>query len=522
MKIIFISPIAVIIFISLIVILFYLYRTSELFNKKRLLITIMAIILIFIFINSYFFVIHREPNQKFKLAFIPLSISGDQRLDHDWLQLAVPDMIAKQLYRTVTDQAIISPIDRTYRMFHPDSIANSDYLEKQFTLLNFPHYFYGSLYRDSAVYTMTYRIHAMHRNSFSDTVSFTLEQLLPTVRDIAQSLLHYFSFPKPALISPMFSETTEAVASYYEGYHSFLHDNYSVALEKLTKAITIDSSFAEAYTLAADCNFNLGIAQHATNGSESIENFDKAKSFLNKAMTLDSTYDDNYRLLGAIHIYNERWSQAEFMLAQALKLNANNPRLYLPISRLHKDRFRKLGFNDEERLFQRAIFLDPFYEDAYLMLADLYLFQNKRDHAIASLKQYLAVQPNSIPALMSLGKIFIMRNEMIDIVSIFNRIIELDPKNSDAYYNLGILYYNAKDYENASRFFQRAIALDNHLNSYLYLAFISEIDGKIDEAVEYLRKRIRYKTGPDDEFAEEARKHLYKLVHADSSEEKRK
>ena len=114
---------------------------------------------------------------------------------------------------------------------------------------------------------------------------------------------------------------------------------------------------------------------------------------------------------------------------------------------------------------------------------------------------------------MALGKIYIVRNEMIPLMDVLTKVIRLDPDNADAYYNLGILYYNSNDYDNAKRFFNRAIQINNHLNSHLYLAYIFELEGNLDMAIKHLRLRIHYKTGSDDEFAEEARKHLYKLMH---------
>ena len=152
------------------------------------------------------------------------------------------------------------------------------------------------------------------------------------------------------------------------------------------------------------------------------------------------------------------------------------------------------------------------------MLADHYLFENQREKAIQVLNQFLDINSNSVPALMALGKIYLVRNEILKIIEIYNRVLELEPDNSNAYYNLGILYYNSKDYDNAEKFLKRAIAIDNHLNAHLYLAYLYELNGEYSKAIEYLRNRVRYRKGMDDEFAEEARKHLFKLLHGDSTQ----
>ena len=54
------------------------------------------------------------------------------------------------------------------------------------------------------------------------------------------------------------------------------------------------------------------------------------------------------------------------------------------------------------------------------------------------------------------------------------------------------------------------------MNAHLYLAYLYDVQGKKEKAIEHLRERIRQRKGLDDEFAEEARKRLFDLVHGDS------
>lgn len=515
MKIIPLSPVLLVIFLSLLVIIVYLYWTSELMNKRKLSYLIVSLVFVFIIINLIFYPRSPHPSQKFRLAFFPLTTDNHQDVDQSWLLEAIPEMVARQLYRTVKDQAIVSPVERTYNIIKKDSLDDLRYLRKLSERINSPYYFHGKLSQVNADFVLHYQLRLKNDVCISDTISFSIDRLDPTIEKITNNVLSYFSFTGSNLVSPIYSNSMLALHFYMDGYKFFLKRNYPLALKKVLQAISIDSCFAEAYTLAGGCNLTLGINQKPTGNSAPILAFNKAKLFLTKAMELDSTNDENYRLLGKLYIYQERWSQAELMLDKAFTLNPNNPKIYIPFSRLHNYRYKKHGFSDEEQLYKRALFIDPCYEEASLILSDYYLFHNKQDQAINVLKQFLNINPNSVPILMALGKIYIVRDEMINIMNVLTKVINLDPKNSDAYYNLGILYYNSKDYENAKRFFHRAIDIDNHLNSYLYLAYISEIEGELDKAIAYLRKRIHFKTGSDDEFAEEARKHLYKLMHSD-------
>jgi tetratricopeptide (TPR) repeat protein len=294
-------------------------------------------------------------------------------------------------------------------------------------------------------------------------------------------------------------------------------EQFAQSLDHINHAIRIDSTMAESYFLAAENYYELGVLQHAKNKKAAIQEFNKTRFYLDKAIELDSLNGENYRLLGEYYIFNERWASAEKALLKSWQLNSNNPRVYPHYARFHKFRYKKIGFQNEEQIYHRALFLNPFYEKAYLLLSDYYLFNNNRVKGIEVLNEYLKLNPNSVPALMALSKVYLVRNKVVQALEFLEKVIKLDPGNTDAFYNLGIVYYNSEDFENAKRFFKRAIEISNHLNSYLYLAYISEQEGNKEDAISYLRKRIHYKTGFDDKFAEEARKHLYKLIHEDST-----
>jgi len=520
MKIFSISPILIVLLISLISILIYLYKTSELMNKRKLLIMIIACVFIFIVFNTIYYYKYSPPKQKFKLIVFPLITKNDHDLDQKWLLQAIPEIMSQKLYRTVKEEAIVAPIEWTYKTIKHDSLNDLKYLSGFCERIEFTHYFSGTLSMVNEKFLLNYKLQLPNQQGISDTISFSLEQLIPTVESITKRVLGYLSFSEPEIIQPIYSASIPALNYYIEGYLSFLEGNYALALKYSSQAISNDSSFAEAYSLAAQCYFAIGVKRRSNDASEATVAFKKTKYFLTKAMELDSTDDGNYRLCGEYYIYNERWSLAELMLNKAFQLNRNNPKLYISLSNFHNFRYQKLGFSDVEQLYNRAIYINPCYEEVYILLSDHHLFQNKRNQAIQILEKFLDINPNSIPALMALGKIYIVRNERSKIVELLNKIIKLDPEHSDAYYNLGILHYNSNDFKNAKEMFNQAIAIDNHLNSYIYLAYISEVEDDLDGAIDYLRKRIHFKIGPDDEFAEEARKHLFKLIQSDSTKRK--
>ena len=482
-------------------------------NKKKLVSILIIISFLFLVINFLMVQQNRAPAVKFRLAFIP--VQGDSILSHSaWMGDALWDMTARQLQSSVLDQAIISPLEWTSVIVNVDSIKNLNYLRKLNSQVKAEYILPGKISGNEKSLNFTCQMidsrggEVLINRTFS-LISHKLPEISTKIRD---EILNHFNIESKISEAGIRHISPEIYQKYLTGKGFFQEKNYQVAIDLAHQAIAADSGIVEAYVLAGKSYFMKGI-EKKNKGDSPVEEFEQAKKWLNQAIDLDSFCAEAYNFLGEYYIYQERWSLAEQMLNEAFRLNPNYPRLYLSLSRLHRSRYKKFGFKNEEQLFRRAIFINPCYEDGYLMLSDYYLFENQREKAIQVLGQFLEINPNSVPALMALGKIYLVRNEILKIIEIYNRVLELEPDNSDAYYNLGILYYNSKDYDNAEEFLKRAIATDNHLNAHLYLAYLYEIKGEYDKAIEYLRKRIRYRKGLDDEFAEEARKHLFKLLH---------
>lgn len=512
------SPILLVILASIIFILLYLYKASELMNKKKLIGMLAIVIFLFLLTNLLMIWQNRPPAVKFRLAFLPLQ--RDSTLSPASCPgEALWNMTAQQLQQSATGQAIIAPVDWTQAVTKTDSIYDPVYLKKLSHQLKAEYLLTGKI-ADEANFTNVslQMINVENREVIIKRFFSLIPQNLPEIStSIRDEILKYFSVePKISKIRISFT-SPDAYQKYLDGKGFYQDKDYQFAINLSQQAIAADSGVVEAYVLAGKSYFMKGV-EKKKQGDSPVEEFEQAKKWLNRAVSLDSANAEAYSFLGEYYIYRERWSLAEQMLLQAHRLHPNQPRLYLSLSRLHQSRYRQFGFKNEEQLYRHALFIDPCYEDGHLMLADYYLFGNQREKAIQVLEEFLQINPNSVPALMALGKIYLVRNEMLKIIEVYNRVLALEPNNSDAYYNLGILYYNSKDYENAEKFLQRAIAIDNHLNAHLYLAYLYESKGDYQQAIDQLRLRIRYRKGLDDEFAEEARKRLFELLHPDSAQ----
>ncbi len=512
-----ISPAIFIAFFSFIFVMFYLYKTSEVINKKKLFIFIVLAVAAFIAVSINSYNRAKPPKQQFRLLIYPLTMARDISDENMMMFQYIPYFASNQIYRSVKDKAVVIPYKSIYKIAASDSLSKISYLSKIAEITRTTHFVNGQIEK---VDTNTFRLHLQQRivgqNEQTTELTFRLHEFSKIVYQTSHAILRFMEIADSSAIELPVSESNEYKYHIMASLKLYLDKQFTESLKHINHALRIDSTIAEGYFLAAENYFELGVLQHKKNKKAAIQEFNNTRLLLDKAIALDSLCDENYRLLGEYYIFNERWSSAEQALLKSWQLNSNNPRVYPPYARFHQFRYNKIGFESEDHIYQRAIFLNPFYEKAYLLLSDYYLFNNNRKKGIEILNDFLKLNSNSIPALMALSKVFLVRNNVVQALELLDKVVTHDPLNADAFYNLGIVYYNSEDIENAKRFFKRAIEISNHLNSYLYLAYISEQEGNKEEAIAYLRKRIHFKTGFDDEFAEEARKHLYKLMHEDS------
>ncbi|MDZ7319721.1 MAG: tetratricopeptide repeat protein [candidate division KSB1 bacterium] len=513
----FLSPVLLIILASVIFILLYLYKTSSLMNKKTLTWLLLVTAAFFFIAAGLLWLKNRPPRVKFRLLLLPVQCDAPA-MSSCWLGTALLEQMAEDLQKSVTPEAIIVPPSWLAPILKPDSVTTTDYIHRIIQQFRGDNYLASSLiFRNGSPWFRYMLIDvADPTDGIADSVALSPQKIPELVRQISSRILSHFGAKPGKSPERMILVSPAAYQAYLTAETYLQQEQYLQAIAQAQRALAMDSTLSPAYCLIGQSYFLQALAERRR-GVNPEESFENARRWLTLAIDQDSASAEAYQFLGEYAIYRERWSVAEEMLDRAYRLNPNDPRLYLTVSRLHASRYPKFGFQDEEELYRHAIFLNPGYGDAYLMLSDHFLFKNNRQLAIQVLEEYLKINPNSVPALMALGKIYLVRNEILKIIEVFNRVLQLDPNNADAFYNLGILYYNSKDFDTAEKFFARAIAINNHPNAHLYLAYLQEARGNYELAIAHLRQRIRLRQGEDDAFAEEARKHLYQLMHRDST-----
>lgn len=516
-----ISPVLIVLFFCVIIILIYLCFSSELINKKIVAGVIIALLILFIGLNIFLSLKNKPLEFSFRLTIFPVE-ADEHNFETTWLAVSFWETLNNNLLTEVQNRAVVITANYMFPMVNSDSLKNLQYIRRINNQLDGDYAFVGNLESNQPRQLLNYRLIDTRTDQtlVDKSVELIPEKIAELISKAEEEIFQALKFVPEIKRQHIRYVSAVGYRDYLIANELFAEKKYLAAIQSAKLSIAADSSIIQSYILTGKCWLMEALRQKEK-GEPPVDYFQKSFQWLSRAIGKDSTNGEAFALLGEYYIYLERWSLAEEMLVKAMKLNPQYPRLYLSLSRIHPDRYKKMGFRNEEEIFKKAIFINPSYEDAYLMLSDYYLFENKRDAAIEVLDNYLEINPNSVPVLMALGKIYLVRNDIMKIIEIYNRVIELEPTNSAAYYNLGILYYNSEDYDNAEKFLQKAIQIDNHLNSHLYLAYLYELKGDYENAIKQLRLRIRYRKGLDDEFAEEARRRLYDLMHPDTSETKK-
>ena len=124
--------------------------------------------------------------------------------------------------------------------------------------------------------------------------------------------------------------------------------------------------------------------------------------------------------------------------------------------------YDKKDYVEAERLYKKAIELDPSDSDAYNNLGVLN-YKHKKDYVEAErlYRKAIELDPNNSGVYLNFGNLNSdVKKDYVEAERLYKKAIELAPSDSGAYNNLGILNYNIKkDYVEAERLFRKTIEL---------------------------------------------------------------
>ena len=192
-----------------------------------------------------------------------------------------------------------------------------------------------------------------------------------------------------------------------------------------------------------------------------------------------------YLTLAKIYLNTNNEEKARMAL---LKLVEKEPESYWAHKML-AEVYEKEGKKEialEEYLRVNDIKLDD--DKTIYKIAYLYNECEKPNEAIKILQQLIKGMPNWEEASLLLGDIYQEQQMFKEAVNVYLDAINYHPENYDLYYNLGIVYTRLNDFQSAKDYYERAAELNSLMYNAKYnLGQISLLYNEIDEAEMYFQ-----------------------------------
>ena len=493
---------ALLFFLSLFLYTFY-RLTSETISPKSFRYMASAAVALFLLALSFVWLAQRPARSRFRIAVMPFVRQSESQGPDG----SVPAHIAaSRLRRLIDADTLIYPLQWLWSATDPDSSGNLDYLQRYARRIGIHWAVLGGFEAER----LKWRVVDLPGDSvlLSRITTFVPPYGTLTGDSVAQGVLELIGGRRLIPCSP----DGEVVHTQMMATKSLVQRRFRESVESAERAFALDSTKVETRNLLAEAHLELSIELEAGGRGGGLNRLAAFRLCESTILRHDSTNAEAFRILGRYYILREMWGKAEQNLKRAVEIDPDNYAIYRDISYLHRSRLAEFGFRNEEAALRRAIQLNPCDPTPYIILADYLYFNKWNTRAKNVIEDLLAVYPRSIEGLLFLGKMAIAGGDIYEVMRVYNAILDIDPDNADAYYNLGVYYYNQGDLDHAEQFFSRAVGLSNHADSHLYLGHICQSRGEEQRAIEHYRERLRRKKGPDDHYAEEARKRLFELT----------
>ena len=245
---------------------------------------------------------------------------------------------------------------------------------------------------------------------------------------IAEALQAKLTGAERRAIATRPTQNTEAHDLYLKGKHqwrNFYAPGYERVREYFEQAITLDPSFAPAYT-----GLSLYYSWAAANALFPPEVWPRAEEYVRKSLSLDDTLAEAYNALAAVEIYYKRnWAGAERAFHRGMELDPNFADLHCH----HGLCLSYLGrFDEAIAQTERGLQLDPFFPGTNVHYGTLLFFSRQYDRAAAQLAKTLDLYPDNAAAHQLFGDVCANRNMQHEAITQWCAALNLNGRSEDA------------------------------------------------------------------------------------------
>jgi len=275
--------------------------------------------------------------------------------------------------------------------------------------------------------------------SYDENIRDALVLQSRLARTIAEQIGTTVNLREQATLQKSQTVNPEAYEAYLKGryfWNQRTADGLRTAIDYFSRAIAIDSAYAQAYAGLADSYAVAGDWKYGVLSSQDA--FPKATDAAAKALALDDTLGEAHASLAfALDLYAWDWQAAETEYNRAITLNPS----YATAHQWYSWHLIMMGRHDNAMSeLRKAQNLDPLSLIISADIADAMCVARRYDEAVEQSKKTLQMDPNFAVGHYELGQALAQKHIYDAAIAEFQRAIELSARSVLFVANLGYVY----------------------------------------------------------------------------------
>ena len=158
--------------------------------------------------------------------------------------------------------------------------------------------------------------------------------------------------------------------------------------------------------------------------------------------------------------------------------------------------------------YKRAIQLNPYRDDSYIKLGNLYIAEEQYEDANKMYQEAVRLNPDAGNNYF-LGQVYLLQEKYREAETQFETVHRMMPNDPAGKYGIGLVYSREGRHEEAVREFEQAIALDDEFyDAHAELGYVYADMGEMDAAQEI----VNFLDGADQtDLADSLGRYMYKV-----------
>ncbi len=307
-------------------------------------------------------------------------------------------------------------------------------------------------------------------------------------RQVAESIIPQLTIEEQESLVRRGTNNPQAYQAYLRGrhyWHTHTEDGLAKAIVAFHEAISLDPQYGRAYTGVADYYNWLGFYSVMP----PAECFAAAKEAATKAIRLEDSLAEAYASLGfTAMVYDWDISESERLFQRAIELNPNYVQAHEWYSQLLG--LRGKGYEAIKEM-RRAIELDPRSASLGTTFAFSLYYARRPEDALVQLKRALAIEPDYYLALDGLGWVYTQLGKHEEAVAATKQAVEISNRATITLWGQACALAAAGQSGEARRIASEleALAEDRYVPPF-YFALIHTRLGEPDAAFAWLEKAL--------------------------------